>query len=44
MAFFESVLKLFTIFFKALGNFAAWDPCTGYFDEPEIPQELREAK
>ncbi|PTH59016.1 cyclic lactone autoinducer peptide AgrD [Staphylococcus agnetis] len=44
MALFESLFKVFTIFFKTLGNFAAMDPCTAYFDEPEVPQELREAE
>lgn len=44
MAIFEILFNLFTALFKTLGNFAAMDPCTGFFDEPEVPQELRETE
>lgn len=44
MPILETIFNLFTKFFKTLGTFAAMDPCTGFFDEPEVPQELREAE
>ena len=44
MAIFETLLNLLTTLLKTLGNFASINPCTGYFDEPEVPQELREAE
>ncbi|MCE5154706.1 cyclic lactone autoinducer peptide [Staphylococcus hyicus] len=44
MAFFESLLNLLTNVFKSLGNFAKINPCTVFFDEPEVPKELRESE
>lgn len=44
MAIFETLFNLFTALFKTLGNFASINPCTGFFDEPEVPQELRETE
>ncbi|MDG4944178.1 cyclic lactone autoinducer peptide AgrD [Staphylococcus agnetis] len=44
MAFFDSLLNLVTISFKSLGNFAKINPCTVFFDEPEVPEELRQGE
>ncbi|MCQ9292047.1 cyclic lactone autoinducer peptide [Staphylococcus hyicus] len=44
MAFFESLLNLLTILFKSLGNFAKINPCTAFFDEPDVPEELKANK
>lgn len=40
MNFFDNLLNLFTKLFESIGNFAKINTCTGYFDEPEVPQEL----
>ncbi|UXU55713.1 cyclic lactone autoinducer peptide AgrD [Staphylococcus agnetis] len=44
MAFFDSLFNLLTVLFKSLGNFARINPCTGFFDEPQVPHELSEAE
>lgn len=44
MAIFETLFNLFINVFKTLGNFASINPCTAFFDEPEVPKELREVE
>ncbi|UEX90748.1 cyclic lactone autoinducer peptide AgrD [Staphylococcus ratti] len=44
MPILEAIFNLFTSFFKSLGTFASINPCTGFFDEPEVPQELSKAE
>ncbi|MGN5882448.1 MULTISPECIES: cyclic lactone autoinducer peptide AgrD [Staphylococcus] len=38
----NTIFKLFAFIFEKIGNLAKWYPCAGYFDEPEVPQELFE--
>lgn len=39
-AFFNLVLKFFTIIFEFIGFVAGANPCALYYDEPEVPDEL----
>lgn len=32
--------KGISVIFEFIGNFSVQDMCNGYFDEPEVPQEL----
>lgn len=37
-------IKLFSFFLETIGNIATINTCGGYFDEPEVPQELTDLK
>ncbi|REH80048.1 cyclic lactone autoinducer peptide [Staphylococcus felis] len=43
MNFLENVLSLITKLFQVIGNFAKINTCTGFFNEPEVPSELRDS-
>jgi len=38
----NGIFKFFAFIFEQLGNIAKYNPCAGYFDEPEVPKELLE--
>lgn len=38
------IIKLFTFLIQSIGTIASFTPCTTYFDEPEVPEELTNAK
>ncbi|ARJ50215.1 AgrD family cyclic lactone autoinducer peptide [Staphylococcus lutrae] len=42
MKFFDSILNFIVHFFQSIGNFAKIPFSFGFFDEPEIPEELLE--
>lgn len=45
MTFFTQLfIKLFSLFLETVGNIATINTCGGYFDEPEVPQELTNLK
>lgn len=36
----NGIFKLFAFIFEQIGNIAKYNPCVGFFDEPEVPSEL----
>ena len=40
----DLIIKLFYISFTINWYIASFTPCTTYFDEPEVPEELTNAK
>ncbi|MEL0538987.1 cyclic lactone autoinducer peptide AgrD [Staphylococcus debuckii] len=43
MDIFNAIFKLIAFIFEQIGNVAKYYMCAGYFDEPEVPQELLDA-
>ena len=39
----DLIIKLFTFLLQSIGTIASFTPCTTYFDEPEVPEELTNA-
>lgn len=40
MDIFNAIFKLIAFIFEQIGNVAKYNPCVGFFDEPEVPSEL----
>ena len=36
----NGIFKFSAFIFEQIGNIAKYNPCVGYFDEPEVPSEL----
>ena len=41
---FDLFIKFFSFLLESVGTIASYTPCTTYFDEPEVPEELTNAK
>ena len=37
-------IKLFSLVLETVGTLASYTVCSGYFDEPEVPEELTNLK